>query len=219
MGADPQRIPAVPSIESLSVFVAAAAVFAFVPGPGMLYATAQTVARGPRGGLRAALGIHLGGYAHVLATALGLSALLAAVPALYLAVKLAGGLYLAWLGLRLILDRPRGIETRGEAAEPPARRAVIESALVEMLNPKTAVFFLAFLPQFADPGAAWPMWAQLLVLGLIVNVLFSVSDLLCIALAGHVRGRLRGSARAARACRAIGGTVMVGLGLKLAAER
>ncbi len=199
-------------------FLVAAAVFAYLPGPAMLYATARTLAHGRRGGFMAALGIHLGGYVHVAGAALGLAALFQWVPEAYLVMKLVGAGYLVWLGLELIIRRGDAL---GPSA-PPARagrRVFAQSVLVEVLNPKTAVFFVAFLPQFADPTAALPMWAQLLVLGTIVNLMFSSADLLCVLGAGAVADRVRRSPRIVMWARRAGGTLLVGLGAKLALDR
>jgi threonine/homoserine/homoserine lactone efflux protein len=206
-------------LDLLIAFLAATAVFAYMPGPGMLYTSAQTLARGRRAGLLAAAGLHLGGYLHVFAAAAGLAALLAAVPTLYLALKLAGALYLIWLGLRLVFARaPAPSDPPGPGA-PEGTRAFVDSALVEALNPKTAVFFLAFLPQFTMADAAWPVWLQLLALGTVVNLMFSSADLLCVAAAAGLRRTLARSARVQRWLRAVGGTLLVGLGVKLAAQR
>lgn len=208
-----------PSTEILLAFLTATAVFAYVPGPAMLYATARTLADGRGSGLLAALGIHLGGYAHVLAAAAGLAALFHAVPVAYTAVKTAGAAYLVWLGLKMLLTRARD----GEPASAPRRRsgraAFAESVTVEVLNPKTAIFFLAFLPQFTDAAAALPIWAQLLILGTAVNVIFSTADLACVAVAGAAAARLQRSGRAQRLARCAGGTILLGLGANLALTR
>ncbi len=210
-----------PSTEVLLAFLAATAVFAWMPGPAMLYAAAQTMARGRRAGWMAALGIHLGGYVHVVAAAAGLAVLFAAVPVLYAALKLAGAAYLVWLGLKLLLSRaPVAGPGPGLRIEPLSpRRAFWESVTVEVLNPKTAIFYLAFLPQFTDPAAVLPVWAQLVVLGTVVNVMFSSADVAAVLLADRVTGALRASERAARAVRRAGGAILVGLGVNLAASR
>jgi threonine/homoserine/homoserine lactone efflux protein len=208
-----------PATEILLAFLAATAVFAYMPGPAMLYAAAQTVARGRRAGLMASLGIHLGGYAHVIAAAAGLSVLFHAVPVLYTLVKLAGAAYLVWLGIRLIAQagQPSAAMPRVEAK--PRRPAFLESIAVEVLNPKTALFFLAFLPQFTDPSAWLPIWTQLLLLGTIVNLMFSSADLICVLLAGTAIERLRRSSRAQRIARRTGGAILIGLGANLALHR
>lgn len=206
-------------------FWGAALLFAYMPGPALIYAASQTIARGRRAGYFSALGIHLGGTVHVIAAAAGLSALFAHAPVAYLALKIAGAAYLCWLGLTMILRR--GDDGEAVPSAPPprtARRAFAESVAVEVLNPKTALFFVAFLPQFvvADPATGegvLPAWAQFLILGTLVNLTFSSADLVTVRLADAVVGGLRRSARARRILRAAGGTVLVGLGVRLALDR
>jgi len=208
-----------PPTDLLLPFIVATAVFAYMPGPGMLYTTAQTVARGRRAGLMASLGIHLGGYVHVVAAAIGLSVLFEAVPTLYVAVKLLGAAYLVWLGLRLVFDRTEVDNELHTAGEKTHRRALIESVTVEVLNPKTAIFFIAFLPQFTDPAAAWPIWLQLLALGTAVNAMFSSADLACVILAELLVRRLRSSGVFRRISQIVGGSILVILGARLALQR
>jgi threonine/homoserine/homoserine lactone efflux protein len=209
-----------PPFETLLAFFLTTAVFAYVPGPAMLYATAQTIARGRWSGLMASLGIHIGGYAHVIAAAAGLSALFHAVPSLYLAVKLLGAVYLIWLGIRMFRAR---VEAQPEVSAENIRRsgwrAFAESVSVEVLNPKTALFFLAFLPQFVDPSAALPVWIQLFILGTVVNLMFTSADVVCVLLAGALAKRLKGSARVQKGLQRAGGTILVGLGLNLALQK
>ncbi|GAB1581486.1 LysE family translocator [Phyllobacterium phragmitis] len=209
-----------PSHELFIAFLVTTALFALMPGPAMLYAAAQTMARGRWSGLMAALGIHLGGYVHVIAAAAGLSVLFHAVPVLYMVVKFAGAAYLVWLGISLFRARAQGDEAALPGITPKsARRAFIESVTVEVLNPKTAIFFMAFLPQFVDPQAAWPVWAQFLLLGMIVNLMFSFTDVVCVMLAGAVVARLRRSGGAQRLMQRAGGALIVGLGVHLAFHR
>jgi threonine/homoserine/homoserine lactone efflux protein len=209
-----------PPFETLLAFFLTTAVFAYVPGPAMLYATAQTIARGRWSGLMATLGIHLGGYAHVIAAAAGLSALFHAVPSLYLAVKLLGAVYLIWLGIRMFRARLEAQpEVSAEHIRRSGMRAFAESISVEVLNPKTALFFLAFLPQFVDPSAALPVWMQLFILGTVVNLMFTSADVVCVLLAGALATRLKGSARVQKGLQRAGGTILVGLGLNLALQK
>jgi threonine/homoserine/homoserine lactone efflux protein len=208
-----------PATEILVAFVAATAVFAYMPGPAMLYAAAQTVSGGRGAGLMASLGIHLGGYAHVIAAAAGLAVLFHAVPVLYTLVKLAGAAYLVWLGIRLIRQAGQPSAAMPQVEAKPRGSAFLESVAVEVLNPKTALFFLAFLPQFTDPAAALPIWTQLLLLGTIVNLMFSSADLVCVLLAGAAVERLRRSSRAQRIARRAGGAILIGLGVNLALHR
>ncbi|MER9616549.1 LysE family translocator [Mesorhizobium sp. M0207] len=208
-----------PSTELLVAFFATTAIFAYIPGPAMLYAAAQTMARGRWSGLMAALGIHLGGYAHVFAAAVGLSVLFHSVPVLYMAVKLVGALYLIWLGVSLFRAKAQGDVVLPGIQPKSARRAFFESIAVEVLNPKTAIFFMAFLPQFIDASAAFPVWLQFVVLGTIVNLMFSSADIVCVVLAGAVIARLRQSSRAQRLMRRAGGAVLVGLGVHVALQK
>ncbi|MEP7454417.1 LysE family translocator [Phyllobacterium sp. SB3] len=208
-----------PSLEIFIAFLATTAIFAFIPGPAMLYAAAQTIARGRWSGLMASLGIHLGGYVHVVAAAAGLSMLFHAVPLLYMVVKFAGAVYLIWLGISLFRTKAQGEIAPAGFEHKSGRRAFFESITVEVLNPKTAIFFLAFLPQFIDPTAAFPVWVQFMLLGTIVNMIFSTADLMCVFLAGAVLGRLQRSSRAQKLMQRAGGTILVGLGTHLALQK
>ena len=208
-----------PSTDVLLAFIATTAVFAFIPGPAMLYATARTLAGGRAAGLMASLGIHLGCYLHVFAAAAGLSVLFHAVPTLYLAVKLAGAAYLVWLGIAMFRAVPAGEVAMPMLRPKSPRRAFAESVAVEVLNPKTAIFFMAFLPQFVDAAASLPVWAQLLMLGTVVNMTFSLADLVCVMLAGSLANQLKRSGRAQRWMQRAGGTILVGLGVNVALQR
>ena len=208
-----------PHADVLLAFLAAALVFAAMPGPAILYATARTLAQGRAAGLRATLGIAIGGLVHVAAAALGLSALFHAVPPLYAGLKLAGAAYLVWLGIGL-LRAPADLTAPSSSDDPPpATRAFRQSILVEVLNPKTALFFLAFLPQFVDPAAAFPVPVQFFILGCIVTAIFGLADLVAVFFAAALARRLRTSGRATRWANRAGGALLVGLGLRLAADR
>lgn len=208
-----------PSAEMFVAFLATTAIFAYIPGPAMLYAAAQTMARGRWSGFMAAFGIHLGGYVHVIAAAVGLSVLFHAVPTLYMAVKLAGAAYLIWLGISLIRAKAQGEEVAFRIEPKSGRRAFFESIAVEVLNPKTAIFFVAFLPQFIDASASFPVWLQFVLLGMIVNLMFTSADIVCVLLAGAVITRLRRSGSAQRIMQRAGGTLLVGLGAHLALQK
>jgi len=209
-----------PSIEILIAFLATTALFAFIPGPAMMYAAARTLAGGRVAGLMASLGIHLGCYVHVVAAAAGLSVLFHAVPALYMVVKFAGALYLIWLwGAAFRASRATTTDMPHDMPRKSGRRAFAESIAVEVLNPKTAIFFLAFLPQFVDPAASLPVWGQLLILGTVVNLVFSFADIVCVLIAGRLIETLRHSSRAQRLAQRAGGMVLVGLGVHVALQR
>ncbi|GLQ16214.1 LysE family translocator [Maritalea porphyrae] len=207
-----------PSFEILLAFFITTSLFAYMPGPAMIYVSAQTLARGKQAGLTASLGVHLGGYFHVIAAAFGLAALLALVPQVYFVIKLAGALYLIFLGVMMIKNRHEKME-QVEGKQKDARQAFVESIIVEVLNPKTAIFFVAFLPQFVDVAAAWPVWVQMVVLGTIVNLLFSSADLFCVVFASVMVKRLRQSNTGAKWAKMAGGSFLVMLGGKLAMDR
>jgi threonine/homoserine/homoserine lactone efflux protein len=208
-----------PSTELLIAFLATTAIFAFIPGPAMLYAAAQTLARGRWPGLMAAVGIHLGGYVHVIASAAGLSVLFHAVPLIYMTVKVIGAAYLVWLGISLFRAKAQGNVVLADIAPKSGRRAFIESITVEVLNPKTAIFFVAFLPQFVDPSAGFPIWIQLVLLGTIVNLMFSAADIVAVVLAGALIETLRRSSHAQRLMQRGGGLVLMGLGVHVAFQK
>lgn len=203
-----------PFPETWLAFLGTAAIFAFIPGPGMLYAAAQTMAGGRTSGLMAMLGIHLGGYVHVLAVAAGLAALLEVVPSLYWAVKLGGALYLAWMGLAMM--RAPVPEAMAAASRRTGWRAFANSVAVEILNPKAALFYLALLPQFADAATATPLWVQLMVLGAVVNLMFTLADLVAVLMAEAMMTRLRRSLSLRRWMQRAGGAILMGLGLRIA---
>ena len=205
-----------PPYELLLPFFVATAVFACIPGPGMLYAAAQTLARGRRAGWLSVFGFHVAGYAHIAAAAFGLALVLQTVPVLYAVVKFAGAAYLIWLGVKLFAARAIRAAPAVHTEAKSHQRAIWESITVEALNPKTALFYLAFLPQFTDPAAMLPLWAQTLILGTIANCMFSLTDVACVVLAAKMTNVLTASPRAAHR---IGGGILIGLGVNLAASK
>ncbi|GAB2789855.1 LysE family translocator [Halomonas shantousis] len=195
----------------LLTFVIAALGFAFLPGPAMLYTAAQTLARGRRAGWLAVVGVHLGCYAHVIAAALGLAALFQAVPPAYVAMKVVGGLYLLWAGWRMWRLGLETTDATAVATRGP-RHALRDSIVVEVFNPKTALFFVAFLPQFVQPEAAMPVGWQMLWLGIATNVLFSSADIVVVLLASPLRAWLQGQRGSSRLAQRLGGGLLAGLG-------
>ncbi len=206
------------SWETLLAFATVTLVVAYFPGPALLYTAAQTLAHGRKAGFMAMLGIHLGCYLHVFAAAFGLSAVFTHVPELYVAVKLAGAAYLIWLGIGMIRSR---LAAADAPVAPPktVKRALIDSFVVEVLNPKVALFFIALLPQFVDPAASLPVWAQFLILGTIVNLAFSSADLLTVLGASVVVRTMKKTQGSFAFGRWLGGSLMIGLGLKLATDK
>ncbi len=208
-----------PTADILLAFVVTTAVFAFIPGPAMLYAAARTMVGGRKAGLMAVLGIHIGAYGHIVAAAAGLSVLFHAIPVAYMLVKLAGAVYLIWLGVSLFRTRDTCVDGLAAGAGKSPRKAFLESIAVEVLNPKTAIFFMAFLPQFVDGAAGFPLWIQFAVLGTMVNAVFTFADIVSVLLAGLVVERLKQSSMAQRLVQRAGGTILVGLGAHLALQR
>lgn len=206
------------SWETLLAFATLTALVAYFPGPALLYTAAQTISHGRRAGFMAMLGIHLGCYVHVFAAAFGLSAVFKHVPELYMAVKLAGAFYLVWLGIGMIRARLAA----DDVALPPqktVRKALLDSFIVEILNPKVALFFIALLPQFVDPAGSLPIWTQLLILGVIVNFAFSSADFITVLGASVVMKSMKASRAGFAFGRWLGGSMMIGLGLKLATDK
>ena len=208
-----------PPVELLIAFFIATSIFAYMPGPSTLYTAAQTIARGKKAGWFAAIGIHVGGYVHVLAAALGLAVLFETIPVLYVILKFGGAAYLIWMGFKMITSglNVDGATTDVESKSP--KRAFWDSATVEILNPKTAIFYVAFLPQFTDPAAALAIWIQLLILGTIVNIVFSSADVLCVILADKIMTMFRKSRKANHIAQRFGGSILILLGLNVALNR
>ena len=201
---------------SFLTFLLAAVLLAITPGPGIAYIVARTAAGGRSEGLASCLGTGLGGMLHVLAAAFGLSVLIAQSAVAFTLLKYLGAVYLVYLGIRLWLRREPAAAV--ETVTPQgARRALVEGIVVEALNVKTALFFLAFLPQFVDPGAA--LVPQLVLLGSICVALNTFVDVVAVFAAHRLLGS--GVARAARArvMTRISGTTMIGLGAFLALTR
>jgi threonine/homoserine/homoserine lactone efflux protein len=177
----------VPSASTFAAFAVAAFALVALPGPNMIYLVAASVSDGRRAGLLSALGIETGTLVHTVAAAVGLSALLASSATAFSIVKYAGAAYLIYLGVRALL-------ARGEAhaaAPPSAGRHVYRQALLtQLLNPKVAVFFLAFLPQFVDPDR--PAATQILALGAVLVVIGLVIGAATALAAGEIAQRLRG---------------------------
>lgn len=207
-----------PDATQFALFLAAATLLAIAPGPGILYVAARSLAGGRAEGIASSFGTGLGGLAHVLAGALGVSALVLASAQTFTALKWIGALYLVWLGVRTL----RSARTPALAAETATpvlgtRRAFREGVAVEALNPKTAAFFLAFIPQFVDP-AAGSVAVQFAVLGLVSVVLNTAADVVVACAAARVRtGAARHPLRVRRLQQASGGALLaLGLGLLLA---
>jgi len=207
----------------LLLFLTAAVLLAVAPGPGMLYVLARSLAGGKREGVLSALGTFLGGMVHVLAAALGVSIILARSALAFATVKYAGAAYLCFLGVRMLLSAQK--EARNEDAFSPddfpvatgvaARNPLWQGVATEVLNPKTALFFLSFIPQFVNRGAGH-VFFQFVLLGTVSVVLNTSADLIVILLAGPLGKKIRSSAVFRRRQRMVTGAIMIGLGTYLA---
>jgi threonine/homoserine/homoserine lactone efflux protein len=201
----------------ITLFLTAAVLLAIAPGPGMLYVLARSLAGGKREGVLSAFGTFLGGMVHVFAAALGLSIILAKSAVAFAAVKYLGAAYLCFLGVRMIL------EARRDNADPaamlstiqPQRNPLWQGVATEVLNPKTALFFLSFIPQFVSHTGGH-IFLQFVTLGTISVVLNTTADLIVIALAGPIGVRIRSSSVFRRRQRTLTGAIMIGLGTYLA---
>jgi threonine/homoserine/homoserine lactone efflux protein len=198
-----------PDLSTLAVFAAASLALIAVPGPSVLYIVGTSISQGRRAGVASMLGVQAGALIHVAAAAIGVSALLASSAGLFNVVKFAGAAYLVGLGVQRI----RHAGEQDPAARPPRSHAHLfrQGVVVNLLNPKVAMFFLAFLPQFVDPDAASP-GAQVLALGLVFVAIAIVSDGVYALAAGTAAERLRGNVHARRRMDRLGGGVMIGLG-------
>ncbi len=197
------------------LFFTAAVLLAIAPGPGMLYVLARSLAGGKREGILSAVGTFLGGMVHVFAAALGVSIILAQSAVAFAAVKYLGAAYLCFLGVRMIVD------ARNEKPDAPvrldvaARNPLWQGIATEVLNPKTALFFLSFIPQFVNRGSGH-VFLQFVALGSISVMMNTTADFFVIALAGPLGNRIRSSATFRRRQRTVTGAIMIGLGTYLA---
>lgn len=200
-------------LPTLLAFLSACFLLAIAPGPGMLYVLTRSLAGGRREGILSSLGTWVGGFAHVLAAAFGMSALLATSAVAYQGLKYAGAAYLVYLGVQMMRHA-------GEEPEPgevkPVSHAFRQGIVTEVLNPKTALFFLSFIPQFVNPAAGPPFW-QFVLLGTISVCMNTLADVVVALFAGPI-GQLLASRRARRNQRLGTGAAMVGLGAFVASE-
>jgi threonine/homoserine/homoserine lactone efflux protein len=205
-----------PTGSTLALFSLAAIALAVVPGPAVAYIVTQSVDKGRRAGLVSALGVASGGIVHVAAATVGLSALIASSATAFTAIKLVGAAYLIVVGIRRILGRDD--EASAEPIPADLRRLYRQGAVVNVLNPKTALFFLAFLPQFVDPDLGSPT-VQIAVLGTLFAVIALASDATYALLADALAGRIRRTGAGARLRRYMTGGIFIALGVSAAAAR
>jgi threonine/homoserine/homoserine lactone efflux protein len=206
----------------LALYFAAAFLLAVTPGPGIFYVAARTLAGGRAEGVASSCGTGLGGMVHVLAGSLGVAAIVLASAELFAALKLIGAAYLIWLGLRTFQSARRDVAAglKGGSADPSIGpwRAFREGVLVEALNPKTAAFFLAFIPQFVDPTGG-RVALQFVVLGFVSLALNTLADVVVAFAASGIREGAAARPAVIRRLREASGAAMITLGIGLALAR
>ncbi|HKQ39553.1 MAG TPA: LysE family translocator [Verrucomicrobiae bacterium] len=205
-------------IEHFGLFIVAGLLLNAMPGPDTFYILARTVAQGRNAGILSVLGISTGCLVHTIAAALGLSAILVASSTAFMVVKLCGACYLIYLGVRMFFDSSKRAVIDPNL-KPASRRAIFgQAVLTNVLNPKVAVFFLAFLPQFI-PSTAAGTFVPFLFLGLVFIVNGTIYCMLLVLFASAVIARFKASQRTTTLLKRATGAVFVGLGAKLAVER
>ena len=206
-----------PEAANLLLFLGASLALNLTPGPDMLYVLARGSGEGTRAGVVSALGIATGTLVHLALVALGLASLLAAVPIAFDVVRYAGAAYLIFLGVRALFGRSGANEQR-EVREATLPEIFRQGVITNILNPKVALFFAAFLPQFADP-ARGPVALQLIMLGLLFNLSGTTVNLLVGVMAARAGAGLRARLGATGTLRRATGLIFLGLGLRLALDR
>ncbi len=206
-----------PPSRELFLFIAAALVLLITPGPSVLYIVARSIDRGRKAGLASCIGIYTGGLVHVMAATCGLSALLVSSAVAYSFVKYAGAIYLIYLGINKLREDSIPDDEIEQVPPRSLRHVYTQGVLVQVFNPKTAIFFLAFLPQFVNP-ARGNVSLQFLTLGLIVTLLALITDSLWAMTAGSAAGWLQRNKTFLRNEKYVSGTVYIGLGLITAAS-
>ena len=194
----------------LSLFISVTLLLVFMPGPNTLYIIARSIQQGRRAGIVSSLGVQVGSLLHIAAAALGLSALLLSSALAFNAVKYAGAAYLIYLGIKTLLAKEKAVPTQA-VRRARLSRMFFQGVVVNLLNPKTALFFFAFLPQFIDP-ARGRVAVQTILLGSILVLLGTLSDTIYALAAGGVGSWLRGNLKFLRAQRYFAGSVYIGLG-------
>ncbi|MFO0997737.1 MAG: LysE family translocator [Alphaproteobacteria bacterium] len=207
----------IPDIATLGLFMAAAMLLLVIPGPVVVFVVARSLDQGRLAGFVSVLGVHLGSTVHVTAAAVGLSALLVSSADAFTVVKLFGAAYLAYLGIRRLMEKDRTIDVT-DLKRAPLGTLFWQGCVVNILNPKTALFFLAFLPQFVDP-ARGSIALQIVFLGCVFILLGIVSDGFYALIAGSLRGWVARRPKALTVERYVSATTYLGLGVLTAFAR
>lgn len=207
------------SLHSYLLFVLAAVALVLVPGPDMMYMLGRCLAQGRRAGILSAIGFNLGGYVHLTAAVLGLSAILATSATAFTIVKWIGAAYLVYLGLSALWSKQGPLAIEADAAGGrPSRTILWQAFLSDVLNPKVALFFLALLPQFVDRSAPHPT-LQIILLGVTVNAIGLPTNIAIACCAARITRNLRRSGTMTLWLRRALGMLFIGIGLRIAVEK
>ncbi len=202
-----------PDVSNLLLFIVATITLNVTPGPDMLYVIARSVGQGRAAGIVSALGIAVGCFVHIFAVTFGLASLLIAVPVAYEITKYVGAAYLICLGIRTIVNRPvKNAETPTSDANLPA--IFFQGIVTNVLNPKVALFFLAFLPQFANRDGSFA--AQIIFLGVLFNILGTLVNVIVALAASYTGLRFKTRIRNSSVPRRLTGGILIGLGVRVA---
>ena len=206
-------------LQNYWLFVCASVILCIVPGPDMIYLLGRSIAQGRKAGVAAAIGINLGGYFHLMAAILGISAIIATSSVAFTILKWCGALYLFYIGLQALLSKECSIVGNGNNSEKlPLKTIFWQGFISDALNPKVAIFFVSLLPQFVQPEAGNTL-NQLVILGLTVNIIALPINLLLVLFAHAATTHLRQSNRLSLILNKCMGTIFIGLGLRLANEQ
>jgi len=203
-----------PDLSILAVFLVATIALNLSPGPDMLYVISRSLGQGRRAGIVSALGIGAGTLVHTFVTAIGLSAVLLSVPIAFEFIKYAGAAYLAFLGVRMLLSSRSGASNLSSEAITPSGLGPVfrQGVFTNVLNPKVALFFLAFLPQFVDPSKG-TVALQIILLGLVFDASGTSWNILIATLAGHASDRLKGRSGVSFAQKVLPGVILLALAI------
>jgi len=207
------------SVDSYLLFVFASILLCIVPGPDMIFLLSRTLAQGKKAGIVAAIGINVGAYLHLFAAVLGISAVLASSAYAFTVIKWLGACYLIFIGIKILLSRQGSVMIDGNTIREQNYRQIFwQGFLSDALNPKVAIFFLAFLPQFVKPDSGHRT-LQILFLGITVNVIAILINLVLVYFSSVLTKRLRERTAISKWLNKIMGSVFILLGLRLASEK
>lgn len=201
-----------PELHNIGLFIAAATIVIIIPGPAVLYIMAKSAEQGYKAGIFSVLGIGVGGLFHVFAASIGLSALLVASATAFSIIKYLGALYLIYLGIKKLFDKSAFIKEKIKSDKKKHSKIFFEGVIVNILNPKAAIFFFAFLPQFISPEKGGAT-SQILFLGAIFIIIAVTSDIMYVFISGKISKWVKKQAKGMRFSNYIIGSIYIFLGI------